>query len=249
MLDDMLGVVGWATMLLAAAVLVRRPLARELDITAALAVWPLLVLWNPLAIAALSRLLPGETFHRLLYGSVFWLLPVVTLKHLVDRMRDTGQADAGALFARVAVATTLVLAALSFSSDPPLHGRLHHVWDRVDPRLDGGNLGPLVRFVRHHAARECVDPLPDPQVRPIRRYVLSDPYVGSYLVPVLLPPLPRVDPTPSGRFRARVPGWPDRRLPPAVRRLQRSPADPSGPAGRGILAWLACRPPRPRSPR
>jgi hypothetical protein len=55
------------------------------------------------------------------------------------------------------------------------------VFYRPDPRLDGRNLEGLVRYVRGHAERDCVDPYPDPRYRSIRRYVLSDTYVSAYL--------------------------------------------------------------------
>jgi hypothetical protein len=175
MLHHMIGAVGWVTAAAGLAVLLFARPNRALDVAAALSVWPLLVLWNPLAYEALARVMSLQTFHRLVYGSPYWVLPAVLLGHWAGRLgaRQAARAAAGA--------GLLLLVALSWWAGPPVYGRMRHVWLRVDPRLDGSNLGPLVRYVRAHAERECRDPHPDPRYRPIRRYVLSDGYVNSYL--------------------------------------------------------------------
>jgi hypothetical protein len=182
MLDQMMGLVGWVSMLLAVAVLVTRTSDRRLDVAAAVSLWPLLVVWNPAALFFLDRILPWESFHRLLYGSVYWLLPAVVLKHLSDRIGEAGARSARAgLFGRVSVALVLILVAISFVPGPPVRGRMRHLWDRVDPRLDGSTLKRTIEFVRARAPQECPDPHPDPRFQPIRHYVLTDPYVSAYL--------------------------------------------------------------------
>jgi hypothetical protein len=178
LLDQMIGVVGWSMMALGAGVLLLNRPDSRLDIAAALTVWPLLVLWNPVAFEALARLMTIQTIHRVLYGSPFWLLPVVLLKHVVERLAKGQLARLGRW---VALGGLVLLVVASLIPTPPVSGKLLHLAYRPDRRLDGRNLRRVVEYVRANAERACVDPFPDPRFRPIRRYVVSDPYVNAYL--------------------------------------------------------------------
>jgi hypothetical protein len=178
MLEHAVGLPGWLTLSAGILLLVRSQGSRGLDLAAALAVWPFVLLLAPPSYEILGRFMNLETLHRLLYGAAYWVLPAALVGHAVERLRARGRTGAaGAL----TVAFVLAAVAGGFVARSPIHGRLDHVFYRPDPRLDGRNLEGLVRYVRGHAERDCVDPYPDPRYRPIRRYVLSDTYVNSYL--------------------------------------------------------------------
>ncbi|NJO19781.1 MAG: hypothetical protein HC838_06515 [Spirulinaceae cyanobacterium RM2_2_10] len=67
-LSEVLGLVGWLTLLAALLVLCYRRPDRKLDLSAMVAIWPLFVLLNPLLVSVLMRLLAVELLHRLFYG-------------------------------------------------------------------------------------------------------------------------------------------------------------------------------------
>lgn len=174
MLHEMIGVVGWASVLAAVLALAQRRPERGRDVMAAMAVWPFLVLWNPVGIEVLARVTRPEVFHRLVYGCLYWVLPVPLLRDLAARGGRAGRAAAAGIL--------VGLVGLSWITPSPISGRMRHVWTTIDPRLDGANLRPLIAWLRAHAERDCVDPDPDERYRPIRRYVLSDTYVNTYLL-------------------------------------------------------------------
>jgi hypothetical protein len=178
LLDQMVGVVGWSMMVLSAGVLLLNRPDWRLDIAAALTVWPLLVAWNPVAYEALGRLMSIESIHRILYGSPFWLFPVVLLKHVVERLGKGARASLGRW---VALGVLALLLMASLIPTPPVNGKLLHLAYRPDRRLDGRNLRRVIEYLRANAEGACVDPITDPRLRPIRRYVVSDPYVNAYL--------------------------------------------------------------------
>jgi hypothetical protein len=183
MLDEMIGAVGWAAMIAAGAVLLLPRRDPGLDIMAAVTLWPLAVLWNPVGVDVLARFTYVDLIHRLLYGSLYWVLPVVLLSHVAERLDQGRRAGAGsrAVFRYLAVSALVGLTMASWLARPPIRGRLKHVVLPVRPELDGANLQPLIRYLRANAG-SCVDPHPDPRYRPIRRYVLSDTYVNTYLL-------------------------------------------------------------------
>jgi len=178
-LSKVLGLVGWLGLVVAIAVLLYRRPERKLDLTAMVAVWPVLAVLNPLLVQGLMRVMAVELLHRLLYGSVVWVLLVGVLQ-AGARSRLGWKLGRGLVFAGMGV----VAAVLSWLPGNPIYGKMAHVWHRVDPQLDGSDLQPVLRYLRANAPQVCTDPVASlaPHLKPIRSYVLSDPYVNTYLL-------------------------------------------------------------------
>ncbi len=178
-LSKVLGLVGWLTLLGAIATLLYRHPDRRLDLSAAVAVWPVLMLLNPLLVNVSLRVMAAELLHRFLYGSVFWVFLVAAL-HAMTQSPWCGRLQRHFL----GVGLGLVAAALAGLPGNPVYGKLAHVWHRVHPQLDGSDLQPVIAYLRDQAPQNCTDLGTEftPHLRPIRSYVLSDSYVNTYLL-------------------------------------------------------------------
>ena len=81
-LNEMIGILGWVSLISAVLVLLFNRPCRNLDIIACLCIWPFIIVWNPLAVEVLLRFIPIDASHRLIYGSLYWIFPIVLLQHL-----------------------------------------------------------------------------------------------------------------------------------------------------------------------
>jgi hypothetical protein len=139
------------------------------------------------------RFIPLEVFHRLIYGSLYWIFPVVFIQNwskklgkasLVRRFSQVIRFNRNIFSSRKLILYALVtfLTLLSWIPSFPIKGKMSSVWLKLDPRLDGSNLQPTIEYLREQASKNCVDPSPDPALLPIRSYILSDTYVNTYLL-------------------------------------------------------------------
>ena len=194
MLHQMIGMVGWLSIASALLVLCCKRPSRTLDIMAGACVWPLFFLLNPLLVSFLLRFVDVEVFHRLLYGSLFWLFPILLVQtlyqHFVKSVSPafvTASGTNGFLAFKLMLNRLILylpiifLILLSLIPKAPIYGKMRHVFLRVeDPRLDGRNLQSTIQYLRDRASRECTDPYPTERTKP-RSYILSDSYANSYL--------------------------------------------------------------------
>lgn len=182
-LNDVLGILGWFMMIVSLGILIFQRKNKKLVILAIMCLWPLLVLWNPYAIDILKKAINAKVFHRLAYGSIYWVL-LISLIPLLYRQR-------WALFPHFLVRHTppanyiigslaLLVSMIAFLPQFPTYGKMPHLWIRTNSSLDGKNLSEAIQFLRKEAMTECVDPYPLSN-RPIRTYVYGDRYVNAYL--------------------------------------------------------------------
>lgn len=182
-LSHAIGLVGWLTAIASIFFLLFSKPARKLDIMAGLTLFPFLVFCNPLILEALRRVMAVEQFHRFLYGCLFWMFPVLLLHHFSSQLEQ--------LFSRIPLVTIFsryiqyILVALlifaSFLPRNPIYGKMIHSWLKVPKILDGSDLQTVIQYLRDNAEKQCLDPYPNDNYYPIGRYILSDPYVNTYL--------------------------------------------------------------------
>lgn len=194
-LNQMMGVLGWLSMISAVLVLFLNRPYRNLDIMAGLCISPLIVLWNPLLVEVWLRFSLIDVSHRLIYGSLYWLFPVVFLQHICQiYCNSTNTWVYATIFNYLPKIKLSVLnkfslyiiiiffIILSWIPVEPIRGKMSHLSIKVDSRLDGSNLKPTIEYLREHASQKCLDPYPNANYLPIRRYILSDSYVNTYLL-------------------------------------------------------------------
>jgi hypothetical protein len=189
-LSFMLGKLGWLAMLSAVAVLALlfNHSNRNLAIMAGLCIWPIFILWNPVSIEVLLRFIRTDVFSRLIYGSIYWIYLVVLIQAVYINIFSLEWFSSiqiqNVLFLKklLIYITIIFLILLSWIPGYPVYGKMRQLWLKVEPRLDGSNLQQTIKYLRSHAPKNCVDPYPDLNHLPIRSYVLSDPYVNTYLL-------------------------------------------------------------------
>ncbi len=194
MLHQMIGVFGWFSMTSALLMLLLNRPDRTLDLMAGLCVWPIIFLLNPLSISLLLRFVDVEVYHRLLYGSLFWIFPILLMQKLYSYLFECSSPSfkmvskiknflvlKPSLGRLILYAPIIFLILLSFIPKAPVYGKMRHVLLRVkDPRLDGRNLQKTIAYLRDRAPQTCLDP--DAQkTLASRSYILSDSYVNTYL--------------------------------------------------------------------
>ena len=191
--NEMIGIVGWLAMISALLVLFCNRPSRNLDIMAALCAWPMFVVLNPLSIEVLHRVIPIDVFHRLIYGSLYWVFLIVFIQcsynrifntNLVcDRVGISSQTKKNKNFSKLFLYLSIsFFALLSWIPGYPMYGKMRHLWLKVDPRLDGANLRPTIEYLRSHTPQACSDRFAERNYLPIRSYILSDSYVNTYLL-------------------------------------------------------------------
>ncbi|MBP0018746.1 MAG: hypothetical protein J7647_14520 [Cyanobacteria bacterium SBLK] len=183
-LSHAIGLVGWLTAIASIVFLLFGKPARKLDMMAGLTLFPFLIFCNPLILEALRRVMAVEQFHRLLYGCLFWMFPVLLLHHFSGKLER--------FFSRISLLTKvfsryihyILISLLIFASllpRDPIYGKMIHSWLKIPQILDGSDLQPVIQYLRDNAEKQCNDPYPNENYYPIRRYILSDPYVNTYL--------------------------------------------------------------------
>ncbi|MEM9815882.1 MAG: hypothetical protein AAF827_05675 [Cyanobacteria bacterium P01_D01_bin.6] len=191
MLNIMTGFLGWCSALLAIMLLISKTSCRKLDIMAAITVWPWIVLLNPIGIELLERYMHSGVFHRLIYGSLYWLFPIVALPHLWSLFIKTrslnyvfqSKISLVSASSRNLVSYFLIslLVVLSFIPNLPIQGKMAHFFLKPEPYLDGRNLQAPIQYLRQNTPNKCLDARLDSAALPIRSWVLSDPYTNTYL--------------------------------------------------------------------
>ena len=185
-LSHAIGIIGWLTILASLLFLLFEKHNRKLDMMAGLTFFPFIILCNPLALEALRRIMAVEQFHRLIYGCLYWMLPIFLIHHFSSKLKrfiygyvfSTKQ-----VYKRFCLHYLMIFFLLIASLLPrdPIYGKMIHSWLKVPNVLDGSDLKPAIQYVRENAEKQCIDPHPDSNSYPIRRYILSDPYVNTYL--------------------------------------------------------------------
>lgn len=190
-ISHIMGIVGWLSILLALGFLLFGKESRKMDIMASLTLFHLLVFCNPLAIQVLRRIMIVELFHRLTYGSLYWMFLVFFLHHFSDQIeqftlkflpvKNILEKTKEITLYPLSCFCISVLLLVSLYPYDPVFGKMIHVFLKVPKNLDGSDLKPVLRYVRDNAEQQCIDPDPNDNFYPIRHYVLSDPYVNTYL--------------------------------------------------------------------
>lgn len=190
-LNLMTGFLGWFSAIAAAIVLIMNRQSRQLDIAAAITVWPWIVLLNPIGIEVLERYMSSQVFHRLIYGSMYWLFPLVAfptawevLKRHSILLEKPEQRPLKFFLSkeRVTYLLAAILVTLAFIHEAPVRGKMSHIFYRPPAHLDGRNLREPIRYLRQSAQDDCFIVQNDnSQSLPILSWVLSDPYTSAYL--------------------------------------------------------------------
>ncbi|MEM9538464.1 MAG: hypothetical protein AAGA60_03020 [Cyanobacteria bacterium P01_E01_bin.42] len=184
-LSRAIGLVGWLIIVATLFFLLFEKPSRKVDIMAGLTLFPFLVFSNPLILEALRHIITAEQFHRLIYGCLFWMQPVFLLYRLSDRLEH--------FFSKISLLAKKVshyiqyiflvlLILVSFIPQDPIYGKMIHSWLKIPPVLDGSDLKSVIHYLRENAENKCkYHRNADPNIFPIYRYILSDPYVNTYL--------------------------------------------------------------------
>ncbi|MBF0289403.1 MAG: hypothetical protein HQM14_16425 [SAR324 cluster bacterium] len=192
-LNNVMGIAAWIAMVGAAIVLFLSQSSKKLSILAALCLWPLVVLWNPLAINLLLRALPSSSvLYRLIFGSLYWVFLVVFLEFVFAHRPWLFRLFPWLTFLKggnryllrhLKMPAVLVLfLGITLIPYAPVRGKIPHLFTKTEMELDGRELNQVIRFLRHEAPLRCVDPLLGNKYRPVRRFILSDPYINQYLL-------------------------------------------------------------------
>lgn len=191
-LNTMVGALGWLAMIGALINLVfNRSSSKEISIASALCVWPLLVVLNPIGIEILERFIPVETFHRLIYGSVYWIFLIllvqeatrkVNLKLNASNIKHSCSDHKVKKTSQKYICGIIVLfILLAWIPVNPIQGKMKHVFLKVNESMDGRDLKESIEYLRKSTPEICTDPILRPGLLPIRSFILSDPYVSNYL--------------------------------------------------------------------
>jgi hypothetical protein len=151
------------------------------------------VVLNPLSIEVLRRVIPIDVFHRLIYGSLYWVFLIVFIQCsynrifntnlICDRVGISSPTKRNKIFSKLFLYSSIsFFALLSWIPGYPMYGKMRHLWLKVDPRLDGANLQPTIEYLRSHTPQACSDRFAEGNYLPIRSYILSDSYVNTYLL-------------------------------------------------------------------
>lgn len=191
-LNDALGLGGWLAVISSLGILLGSQ-AKKLAILAAMCLWPLLVLWNPLAVAVLHKAIPSDVLYRLVYGSMYWIFLVIFVEHLYGyRYLLFGQMSWPLLahsnlpyhFRQLGliVVLSLLLLGTSLISQSPIRGKIPHLLTKADAHLNGKDLEPMIRYLRQTSPSHCIDPYLEETHFPLRSFILSNSYINSYLL-------------------------------------------------------------------
>ncbi|MEA5469893.1 hypothetical protein, partial [Spirulina sp. 06S082] len=154
-LSHAIGLVGWLIVFTTTLFLLFGKPERKLDIMSGLTLFPFLLFCNPLAIEALRRVMAAEQFHRLIYGCLYWMLPIFLLHHFSPQLESfTSQI---VLFKKEINNTIypqyFIIILLLFTSlipRDPIYGKMIHSWLKVPHALDGSDLKPVIRYLREN---------------------------------------------------------------------------------------------------
>ncbi|MGD1862014.1 MAG: hypothetical protein ACFB0E_18855 [Leptolyngbyaceae cyanobacterium] len=190
-LNIMTGFLGWGAAVMAFTFLCFKKSSRNLDVISAVAVWPWLFLLNPIGIKVLDRYMISDVFHRLIYGSLYWIFLIVSLPYVLKLLK--GESFLSARFQMInrilinfkenhmAYFLAALLVGISWIQSAPVYGKTSHLFLKPEAHLDGRNLTEPIQYLRQVAGEHCFDTNADSTVLPIRSWVLSDPYTNAYL--------------------------------------------------------------------
>ena len=191
MLNTMTGFLGWCLAILAVILLLLNESHRKLDVMGAITAWPWIILLNPIGIKLLERYIPSVVFHRLIYGSLYWLFPIIALPYLARLISRNWPLNYDSQASEYLVSnlnsnlityfSVSLLIVLSFNPNFPVQGKMSHFFFRPEPYLDGGNLQNPVGYLRKVTPNTCLDTRIESATLAIRSWVLSDPYTNTYL--------------------------------------------------------------------
>ena len=191
-LNDVMGVWGWMAMVGSVIVLFSSRSSKKLIILAGICFWPLIVLWNPPAIALMLRAIPSSSIlYRLIYGSLYWIFLAIFLGYMYEQRHRLFQLLPWfSLFQRSTpylsrfqwAVILVVFLGSTLIPHAPIRGKILHLLTKTETQLDGRELNPVIRYLRQEAPRHCIDPYLGEEYRPVRRFILSDPYINQYLL-------------------------------------------------------------------
>ncbi|MBF0280914.1 MAG: hypothetical protein HQM13_24185 [SAR324 cluster bacterium] len=192
-LNSAMGVGAWIAMVAAIVVLFSSKSSKKIVILAGLCIWPIVVLWNPLAISLLQRAIPSSSvLYRLIFGSLYWVFIVVFLEFIFDRRQQLSRLLTrfsffqGSNFYRFRhlqlLAVLGVFLGITLIPHAPVRGKILHLLTKTESMHDGRDLNSVIRYLRQDAPFHCIDPYLGSKNLPVRRFILSDPYINQYLL-------------------------------------------------------------------
>ncbi len=177
-LNEVLGGAGWLAMVAALVVLLWFRHSKKLTILACLCLWPLIVLWNPIAVELMLNFFYSTVLYRLIYGSLYWIFLVVFFGYLYQQWHHSPRARSGHW--KLAIGMSVFIAVM-WIPQAPIKGKIQHLLTKPSDQLNGKNLDAAIQYLRRQAPENCTDPYRSGH-RPVRTYLFSDNYVNSYLL-------------------------------------------------------------------
>ncbi|MBF0290342.1 MAG: hypothetical protein HQM14_21220 [SAR324 cluster bacterium] len=189
-LNAALGAAGWMAMNFAVLTLLFLRHNKQLAILACLCIWPLIVLWNPIATHIMLFTIPSSVLYRLVFGSMFWIFLVVFVDYLYKRRLNLLRWVPDWKFSKFQnrsvslkfFITTVVFVGVMWFPQSPIQGKIYQLVHQAQDRLTGKDLEAAIQYLRQNAPSNCIDPYRAKGFWRVRHYVVGDAYVNSYLL-------------------------------------------------------------------